>query len=313
MVVIVVMLLVSFLAAQLTFAVRTEQQVAFNLKEQGRAAFLAQAGVNIALFRLLDRPQDVDMEEEYGTLLGGQPYRARLDFGAVDYTVVNESGKIDLNAGPARLMELFLEYHGVDPDQIAVITDSLADWRDNDDLHRINGAEQDYYMDLPEPYIPRNGKIEDPAEFFLVNGTGLLADKFRAEEVFTVHNTLKKVNFNSLSPAMLDFLVAGDGDRKSAYYEAQQVYGKLTAAMAQQIMGDERYGLLNLYLTYDEGSVRYYTVQAAGAAAASTDNHVAASSGEQADAAGAPALTITALVRLITNGYQVLAWQEQYQ
>jgi len=303
LVVIMVLLLASFLASQLTLDVRTEQRLAANAKARDRAAILAEAGFNIALFRLMDKPVALEAEREYGRLTPGLQYTHLLKGGQVRYYAANESGKIDLNASEPRLLELFLRYRKLTMEQAGVVLASLLDWRDPDNLLRLNGAEQEYYMHLPEPYIPRNGRIEDPAEFFLLRGAEPLAGKFQAEEVFTVYNREKGINVNSLTPTMLDFLVNGDEARRQAYQEARVLHTTLNAAMVRQIIGDARFSELEPFLRYEEGtSSLYYTITATG----QTD--VPGGLGNRA----APGLTINALVRILANGYQILSWQERY-
>lgn len=303
LVVIVVLLLASFLASQLTLDVRSEYRIALNAKERNRAALLAESGINIALFRLMDRPVALEAEAEYGRLLAGREYIHQLPGGRVRYHAANESGKIDLNAADPRLLELFLRHQHLTAEQVAVVVDALQDWRDTDNLVRLNGAEQDYYMHLPEPYIPRNGAIEDPSEFFLLRGTAPLAGKFSAAEVFTIHNSEKKINVNSLTPAMLDFVVDNDPDRRQAYLDARQAQPALSVAMVQQILGPERFEELAPFLGYEEGAASlYYTITATG--------QVAPAGGA---ASPPPAgLTIQALVRVLANGHQILSWQEYY-
>jgi len=303
-VVMVVLLLTSFLASELIFDVRTEQRIALNAKERERAAMLSAAGINIALFRLMDKPVDFEAEAEFGTLLPGRQYTTFLENGKVSYYAANESGKIDLNVTPPGLLELFLQFQGLTGEQVSVVADSLLDWKDTDALNRLNGAEQEYYQALPEPYIPRNGRIEDPAEFFLIRGTGPLYGRFELMDVFTVNNTEKKINFNSLTPAMLDFVVDRDEDRRKAYYEAKEASANLNPAHARQILGDERYALFEPFLGYSEGGAsRMYSI----VATAETGVTEKANDRQQS-----VSLTIHALVRLLANGYQVLSWKEQY-
>jgi general secretion pathway protein K len=301
MVVIVVMLLVSFLASQLILSLRTEQRIAYNLKQRDRSLFLAEAGVNIALFRLLDTPAAEAENEEFGTILAGYNYTTFQENNRINYSAASESGKMDLNNVPIGLLELFLSHQGLGEDQIATINDSLLDWRDTDNLHRLNGAEQEFYMEQSDPYIPRNGKIKEVAEFFLINGTSGLADKFEVEDAFTVHNPQKTINFNSLTPVMLDFLMAGDTDRKEAYREAQDVYTTLNKAMARQLIGDERFTMIAQYLSYNKGTNRYYTILATGQAGAGP---------EEENPQNRPGLTVKAMIRLLNKNYQILSWKE---
>lgn len=302
-VVIMVLLLASFLASQLSLDVRTEQRIAANIKERERAAILAEAGFNIALFRLMDKPVALEAERAYGLLVPGQQYTHPLKDGQVRYYAANESGKIDLNAADPRLLALFLRHWRLSMEQVEVVLDSLLDWRDPDNLLRVNGAEQEYYMRLSEPHIPRNGRIEDPSEFFLIRGAGMLAGKFSAPDVFTVHNQGKGINVNSLTPAMLDFIVDGDDSRRQAYHDARQLHDTLDAAMIRQIIGENRFAELEPFLLYGAGtSSLFYTITATGEAGVPGG----------AENTFGPGITINALVRVLANGYQLLSWQERY-
>ena len=305
-VVIVIMLLISFLAAQLILSVRTELRVAFNAKTQAAELCLAEGGVNLGLFRLLDKPVEY-INEDYEKFLEGYQYNTFLETGLLSYYVVNESGKLDLNKLNKPLLELFLEYMKIEPDQREVIIDSLLDWEDSDDLHRINGAELDTYQALDDPYIPRNGKIMDPSEFFLVYGTAPLAGRFKANEIFTVHNDTGLINFNSLAPMMLDFLTEGDEAKIKAYHEAQELYGNLTQEQARQILGDERFDQCSAGLTYSSGNNRYYSIIARGEAGVDAEALAARESGSNKKTA---AVEVRALFELRGTKVNYFAWEE---
>ena len=302
-VVIVILLLVSFLASQLILQVRTELQVAHNVKKRSAGVFLAEAGINLGLFRIMDKPVYYD-DEEYENFLEGHPYETSLSNGKIRYYAVNESGKIDLNNPPPRLLELFLEYHNVEPDRIATIVDSLQDWRDKDNLHRLYGAEKDVYEELTPPYIPRNGNITEPDEFFLVNGTDILLDKFAADEIFTVHNKTRKINFNSLPPAMLDFLTEGDPEKIQAYREAQELHIRLSGIHALEILGDERYALLKPFLGFSSSNNKYYFIVSEGRNVyTSLDN-------ETLNTRNEAGIKISILAEVTKIKYTYLSWKE---
>jgi len=320
LVVIVVMLLASFLASQLILQVQTELKIAHNLKRRTVERFLAEAGINLGLFRLLDKPVEVvskDLNDEKAeNFHHGQSYEeSALSTGKFLYYVVSETGKIDLNKSSLRLMELYLQYQGLDIDQVGVITDSLQDWRDEDDLHRVNGAESEYYKALPAPYVPRNGNIDDPSEFFLIKGTDILVGRFAAHEVFTVYNLAGsnpgRINFNNLNPAILNFLTEGDADKKTTYLELlKEQDGTLNEAHARLILGDERFELLRSYLSYEgpggeSGRSAFYSVVAIGYAATGEE--------EQHDKAGkeaVPGTRISAIVEKRGVGFLFRAWKE---
>ncbi len=312
MVVIVIMLLISFLAAQLILNVRTELQVTFNAKSRVAGLSLAKAGVNMGIFRLIDKPVEY-INDEYEFLAEGYEYKEFLDTGRFTYRVINESGKIDLNKIDKNetVFRLFLEYMGLEPEEQDTLVNALKDWRDSDDAYHSD-PEAEAYEELEDPYATRNGNIQDPAEFFLLYGSEKLAGRFKANEIFTINNSSKKINFNSLTPAMLDFLTEGDEDKIKAYYESQELYEKLTPALALQILEEERYDELSKELSYSTTNNKFYTIIARGEAGVtpeSLENDAAnAEDEESADKKGA--MEVTVIFELKGSRVTYYSWEE---
>lgn len=315
LVVIVVLLLVSLLASQLILQIRTELRSAANFREAASARLLAEGAVNLALFRLLDKPEPGSEPEWFGAedFSPGRTYETILPVGKIEYTALNESGKINLNSSSHGLLSLFLQYQGLTPEEIAVVLDSLFDWRDPDNLSRLNGAEQEYYQQLDPPYIPRNGDFEDPSEFFLLRGTEALRGRFDPAEVFTVYNTGGRLNFDSLSPAVLDFLADGDPAAQEKYKELKVSLGKLTEAQAQQVLAPERLALVRNYLGFNMKGGPFYTILARGWPGVTAPDGAAAEQTEAEKTAGARSGTeVVVQVRLEKDGFSYLSWREKY-
>lgn len=77
--------------------------------------------------------------------------------------LTDEAGKINLNvASEAVLLGL--------PEMTPELVDSLLDYRDQDAEPRAAGAEQDYYDQLPHPYLIKNGPLATPEELLIVRG-----------------------------------------------------------------------------------------------------------------------------------------------
>jgi general secretion pathway protein K len=246
-------------------------------------------------------------EEEgaaYVRFLPGQVYENELPTGRTRYSAVNESGKIGLNTAPRPLLELLLQYLQLDAGEVEMIIDSLMDWRDSDDLHRLQGAESEFYLNLDEPYIPRNGPLQDPAELFLIRGAGTLRDRLVPEDLFTVHNAGGGINFNNLTPALLDFLVEGDRLKEEAYRQALEMHGNLNKDKALEILGEERYELLEQFLSFDSRNP-YFTIDSVG---------IAGDGGEQAeqeqDRAG---IRTKVRIRIIGSVVHYLSWMEDHE
>lgn len=317
MVVIIILLIVSFLASQLILQVQTEQKIAFNVKKKATARFLAEAGIQMALLKILEPKTALDEAETESNLvqfIGGKTYDTFFNQGKISYSAVNESGKIDLNRAPRQVFELFFEYHGIEPDAAATIIDSLMDWRDSDDLLRLNGAEKNYYEDLEDPYIPRNGEIEDPAELVLIQGADALAEKFVLEDVFTVNNSDGKINFNSLTPDMLAFLTEGDTAQQEAYRVSMESLGTLDQAQARQILGDDRFGRFQAYLTFGSPN-KFYSITSVGYADVdqeTVEQESAAPEGEERPRHPGMKMQVLLRVKGSSTDYEILSWRENH-
>ena len=179
MLVVVLWVLVAFSMLALSFsaAVRTEVNAARNTVEQKRSYYFARAGVEYAIYKVLESQSAFFQSQQRLEGQIGQGPPAPLNYvnleladGGADVEIIDETGKINLNLAPPHLIYNLLIMVGAQPDEADTITDSIEDWRDPDDLYRPNGAELDYYQSLDPPYFPKNGPFDVPEELLLVKG-----------------------------------------------------------------------------------------------------------------------------------------------
>jgi general secretion pathway protein K len=93
-----------------------------------------------------------------------------LGDGILNVTVTDEEAKMPVNKLTPLQWKRLLDRLGVDPADADVIADSVADWIDENDLHLLNGAEDDYYQSLEPPYQAKNAPIDRVEELLLVRG-----------------------------------------------------------------------------------------------------------------------------------------------
>ena len=171
-----VMVILVAIVAQFSHSMRTEINITQNFKEEEEAYQLALAGFEYAKAEIsaVKDMKEVIVSEE-GVLIFDKdvmdPVRTKnLGNGNFEYTITDEDGKLDINtAMHEQLKYIFIE-SGLDSDEAAVIADSIIDWRDTNDLHMLNGAEEDYYRDLDEPYSCKDGPFDSIEELLLVKG-----------------------------------------------------------------------------------------------------------------------------------------------
>lgn len=188
-----------------------------------------------------------------------EPYFIEVEGIEVGVRILNAGGKLDINNADVHLLQTIAEVCGASAGtESSSIANSILDWIDEDDLRRADGAETDYYMSLPDPYLPKNNMIQDIRELLLVKG--VTRDIFYGSEDH---------------PGLVHFFsVRGSGERmdiNSADPETFSIIGELSAAVIQDIV-DKRndkpisnladIGELIPYGYFDELQ-RYYVVTGA--------------------------------------------------
>lgn len=183
------LLLVLWLLALLTVLVggfglvsRTEALQGRAMRSGTEARLAAQAGIDYAMLRL----QDPDPLRRWHP--DGRTYRMPFDGAEVALVVVDESGKIDLNAADLALLAQFFAARGLDEDAATRLAGAVVDWRDPDELSPpAGGAESADYADAGRPYGAKNAPFDTVAELQQVLGVtpALYRDSADALTVFS--------------------------------------------------------------------------------------------------------------------------------
>ena len=122
-----------------------------------------------------------------------------FDIGNVRVQIQDLNGLISLNTTDKQLLyDLLVKFNIEDADKNEFI-DSLADWKDDDDLRHLSGAERNYYETLNK-MGPRNGYLQSIAEVNYIRKSEVL-NKSQWNKYFTIEHTS---GFNpSRSPEMI--------------------------------------------------------------------------------------------------------------
>lgn len=173
--VLIVVMLLSMIALSLMFRMRSEETAGAtgSASEQGWAT--AMSGVREAM-RLasafqpgdttwMDAPErfkdrvlyDDGSEEWRWTLYSANPE------GGIRFGLTDEGSKLNLNAATTSMVSRL-------PGMKTSLTDALLDFIDADDVPRPEGAEQEYYNALPQPYRIHNGPLSTVEQLLLVRG-----------------------------------------------------------------------------------------------------------------------------------------------
>ena len=174
-----VLVILSVVAGSFCRVMRTDVNMTRNDKDTTQAYYAAVGGFNMALSKILDRlylPSVPDSTtEDDDTDIANWRINVDLPTIAVGEEIVqvrieNESGKVNINLADQALLKQMLSGFELSEAEQSVVVSSIMDWRDPDDLHRLNGAENDYYQSLPEPYTCKNGDFDTIEELLRVRG-----------------------------------------------------------------------------------------------------------------------------------------------
>jgi general secretion pathway protein K len=166
------LLLVMWLIALLTALVGAFALTARIENLQGRvlsqgvvAEQAARAGFEYAMVRV------VDPEPTRQWLPDGRPYRWRFGDAAITVKIVDETGKVDLNAAEEPLLNALFRTVGAEPDLAASAASAIIDWRDPDPLSQPQGgAEDPQYAAAGRPYGAKDAPFDTVAEVEQVLG-----------------------------------------------------------------------------------------------------------------------------------------------
>ena len=170
----------------------------------------ATAGIEHARARLLDLRATASLRattdpsrafdawaESDGMVIGPVPlgqtlYRVELhDAGA----------RLNLNVATEEQLRRFLGGLRLDARRADHLAQAIADWRDEDDLRRINGAERQDYLRAAAPLLPENGPIESVGTLRFV--IGMSDSLFSAMRAYVTTVGSGRINLNTASRAVL--------------------------------------------------------------------------------------------------------------
>jgi general secretion pathway protein K len=197
MMVLWIMVFLTVIVTEFAFSMRTEVNITQNFKEETQSYYLAQAGIALALTEILasdvtgvylkddqlifkhkEQETPYPETEQEKPELNQQRQGIPLGPGTISYQIKDEQSKINLNSLIAGtdaqrdiLNRLLNKGAGMEMGtERDIIVDSILDWMDKDDLHKLNGAEDDYYHGLDPAYDCKDGPFDTVDELLLVRG-----------------------------------------------------------------------------------------------------------------------------------------------
>lgn len=172
-----VLALLMIMATELVYTVRVDSLTASNFRDETIAQALAVSGIKMGIAEVVKPYKFVvlDNDGKVSFVMSDDGMREAiraydLGEGRVEYSIEDESGKLNLNKVAREPLVNIFRDSGVEGSELDTIVDSILDWRDLNHEHHLNGAESDYYSSLPRPYGAKDGPFDTIEELLLVKG-----------------------------------------------------------------------------------------------------------------------------------------------
>jgi general secretion pathway protein K len=284
-----VMAVLSVIVLEFCFAMRTEVNITNNYKEELQLYAMAEGGVQRAVVELIYK-HDPGVQQMRKTMkleevppekmewvTDGRPYLLPFDQGACEVRVVSEAGKININLVSESTLRKIIGNLGLEEGERDTVVDSILDWRDTDDFYRVNGAENDYYQSLKEPYDCKNGNLDSVEELLLVRGVTpdlfygrkmikkegeVSKDGIGLKDIFSIYATGEQIDINSATPVSLRFVLGIPEEVARQIVKAREEKGfEHQQDLLQRVPEISNFmgGIANLILF--RSSVPYYTIE----------------------------------------------------
>lgn len=208
--------LMTIMAGSFALSTQREAGILSHAHERAKAVALADGGINYAML-MLSLPDPKLRWQADGT-----PYVWQVEGARVVIRVLDEGGKIDLNAAQEQTLKTVLKLILQNEEQATQLTDAILDWRDPDELKRNQGAEAPEYQSRAMQAPPQNRNFLIMDELRGVMGvTPQLYRKF--ESWFTLYTGADGLNPAKASREVLLALMGGDAAAVDNYIQQRKL------------------------------------------------------------------------------------------
>jgi len=196
-------MLLGIIASGHTYNVHIESRLAAANIQMAKARASVEAGLNVAILQLLTTnstsPWPIDGTVEHFRLANTEILIAIRD----------ATGLIDLNEAGPDLLQNLLTALEIDANQQKRIIAAILDWRDGDDLTRLDGAEAPDYLSSGLPWTPRDGAFSSVEELRYVMGITQRLFNDMAPFV-TVYSEQAGINLEFAAPFLISAMQGQD-------------------------------------------------------------------------------------------------------
>jgi len=242
-------------AFEFSTSAREEATAAQRFSDETTGYYLALAGFQSGLYDFLNQQSGAGSQPQQVTqtdLFDGEFREQQLGAGMLRVRLIDESGKININrVNEETLRRVFLNL-GIDAARSDILVDSIMDWRDPDDLHRANGAENDYYQSLTPPYTARNGPLDTVEDLLWIRGMtpdlfygypqpgaepAEASKRVALRDLFTVDSPIDRVNLRTASAEVIHALLGIPLEKCRSFVAERKKLSERTLADLLPLLG----------------------------------------------------------------------------
>lgn len=244
-------------AFEFSTSAREEATAAQRFSDETLGYYLALAGFERGLYDFLNQQNPAAQtaqtpEAKKNDPFDGEFHEEDLGTGAFRVRLVDESGKININRVNDETLRRIFTNLGLDEARRDILVDSIMDWRDADDLHRTNGAENDYYASLSPPYSAKNGPLDSVEDLLWIKGmtpelffgysdeTSQPANgsaRTALREIFTVDSPIDRVNLRTASAEVIHALTGIALEKCRGFVEERKKLSEKSLADLLPLLG----------------------------------------------------------------------------
>jgi general secretion pathway protein K len=209
-----VLSLLTIMAGSFALSMRREASVIAGLRNNAQAMAIAESGIAMAEMMLLNSDPNKRWRVD------GNIYQISSMDAEVRVRLLSETGKIDINQADQIALQGLMTHAPVDEEQQTRLVNAILDWRDQDDLVRIDGAEKKEYQAAGLSYVPRNKPFQSLEELQLVLGMDKSVFLW-IEPLVTVYSGQQQVNLQLAAKEVLQTIPKLDTDLVDSYIAAR--------------------------------------------------------------------------------------------
>ena len=156
--------IMSMISASLLYSVKIESGLMYYHRDRATQHAYSDAALRYAIQQLLLDKQHREVKNL------SKPFSWYFEARQVDFLIIAENGLIDLNQAPRKLLYKLLIQQGLTEEKCNRLLDRIADFKDKDNLSRLNGAEDSDYIEAGFPAGAKDAPFERIEELQQVLG-----------------------------------------------------------------------------------------------------------------------------------------------